>query len=266
MAIGKTNAQRKILLTIPDAVTPTKSQQIITTPDGYDGIDEITVNAIPSNYIDTTINEKAATKAEILYNKQAYVNGKLVKGTMTNRGKVGPITLNATTTSYTIPKGYHNGEGTVSVSTQSKSVASSSVTQTITPDAGKLLSSVTVNGYTPTLYTQKISPWYVYTDALAIQKSQMTYDNKAFAYVAIGGLLSSSSLNSYFLTGWGKNGEQTTFTTTNMPTNINVGGYFYETISYDVNGVDCYLIHYSNSSQYPFNSSVSYIIEISWII
>ena len=261
--IGKTNAQRKILLTTPDAVTPTKSQQIITTPDGYDGIDQVAVNAIPDNYIDTSAGDAIA--AQILYGKKAYVDGSLVIGAMTNREAVSK-TLTTSTPSYTIPEGYHNGSGTVSISTQSKSVTPSSVTQTITPDAGKLLSSVTVNGYTPTLYTQKISPWYVYTDALAIQKSQMTYDDKAFAYVAIGGLLSSSSLNSYFLTGWGKNGEQTTFTTTNMPTNINVGGYFYETISYDVNGVDCYLIHYSNSSQYPFNSSVSYIIEISWII
>ena len=54
MAIGKTNAQRKILLTTPDVVIPTKSQQIITTPDSYDGIDQVTVNAIPDNYIDTS--------------------------------------------------------------------------------------------------------------------------------------------------------------------------------------------------------------------
>lgn len=127
MAIGKTNAQRKILLTTPDAITPTKAQQIITTPDGYDGIDQITVNAIPSNYIDTTINEKAATEAQILYNQQAYVNGKLVKGTMTNRGKVGPITLNATTTSYTIPKGYHNGSGKVQHSTATQAAPTISV-------------------------------------------------------------------------------------------------------------------------------------------
>lgn len=263
MAIGKTNAQRKILLTTPSTVTPTKSQQIITTPDGYDGMDSLTIEAIPSNYIDTSAGD--ATAAQILSGKKAYVDGSLVTGTMTNRGAVSQ-TLTTSTTSYTVPKGYHNGSGKVSISTQSKSVTPSSSSQTITPDSGKLLSSVIVNGYTPTLYTQKISPWYVYTDALAIQKSQMTYDNKAFAYVAIGGLLSSSSFNSYFLTGWGKNGEQTTFTTTNMPTTINVGGYFYETISYNVNGVDCYLIHYSNHSQYPFNSSVSYIIEISWVI
>ena len=52
--------------------------------------------------------------------------------------------LDATTTSYTIPAGYHNGEGTVSVSLETKSATPTKSSQTISPTAGKLLSSVTV--------------------------------------------------------------------------------------------------------------------------
>ena len=54
-----------------------------------------------------------ATASQILLNYQAYdKDGKLITGTMTNNS-VGTITLNQTTTSYTIPAGYHNGTGKV---------------------------------------------------------------------------------------------------------------------------------------------------------
>lgn len=66
--------------------------------------------------------------------------------TVVNRGKV-TQTLNTSTKSYTIPAGYHNGEGTVSITTQEKTVTGSRSAQTVTPDSGKVLSKVTVNKY-----------------------------------------------------------------------------------------------------------------------
>lgn len=66
--------------------------------------------------------------------------------TIVNRGKV-TQTLNTSTKSYTIPAGYHNGQGTVSIATQEKTVTGSRSNQTVTPDSGKVLSKVTVNKY-----------------------------------------------------------------------------------------------------------------------
>lgn len=70
-------------------------------------------------------------------------------GTMTNRGAISQ-SLNTSTTSYTIPAGYHNGSGKVSITTQEKTVTSSRSAQTVTPDSGKVLSKVTVNALAPT--------------------------------------------------------------------------------------------------------------------
>lgn len=74
-------------------------------------------------------------------------------GTMVNNGAVS-ATLDATTKSYTVPAGYHNGNGKVRVVTQTKSVTPGAEKKTVYPDSGKLLSAVTVaaadGGYTGT--------------------------------------------------------------------------------------------------------------------
>ncbi len=51
--------------------------------------------------------------------------------------------------SYTVPQGYHNGSGKVSVSitSQEKTITASRSQQIVTPDNGKVLSKVTVNKY-----------------------------------------------------------------------------------------------------------------------
>lgn len=67
----------------------------------------------------------------------------LQDGAMVNQGAVS-ASLDATNKSYTIPAGYHDGSGKVSVTTQTKSVTPSSAQQTVYPDSGKLLSAVTV--------------------------------------------------------------------------------------------------------------------------
>ena len=73
-------------------------------------------------------------------------NGVKYTGSMKDRGAVS-ATLNTSTTSYTVPEGYHNGQGKVSISTQTKTASNPGTSnQTVTPDNGKVLSSVTVPG------------------------------------------------------------------------------------------------------------------------
>ena len=68
-----------------------------------------------------------ATAAEILNGKKAYVDGNLVTGTMTNNGAVSPSALGAGG-SYTIPAGYHNGSGKVTVQSLATMTASGDAT------------------------------------------------------------------------------------------------------------------------------------------
>ena len=62
---------------------------------------------------------------------------------MPNNGAVNK-TLDATTISYTIPKGYHSGTGKVQIVLETKTVTPTKSVQDITPTAGKVLSKVTV--------------------------------------------------------------------------------------------------------------------------
>ncbi len=123
-------------------VTPTKSQQNITPDSGYFGLSDVTVSAIPSNYQD--VGSTTATAADVLTGKVfTSATGVVTTGTMANNGAV-TQTLSTTSTSYTVPKGYHNGSGKVSISTETKSATPTKSSQTITPTSGKVLSSVTV--------------------------------------------------------------------------------------------------------------------------
>lgn len=121
-------------------VTPTTEQQVVSPTTGK-VLSSVTVEGIPAQYVDSS--DATATAAQILDGATAYVDGEKVEGTMPNNGAA-EETLDASTTSYTIPAGYHNGEGTVSVSLETKSATPTKSPQTISPTAGKLLSSVSV--------------------------------------------------------------------------------------------------------------------------
>lgn len=124
--------------------TPTKSQQSITPDQGYYGLSAVTVAAIPDAY--QNVSAVTAGGADVLSSK-IIVNalGESVTGTMPNNGAVSKV-LDATTSnqSYSVPAGYHNGSGTVSIVLEQKSATPSGDSQSITPTVGKVLSQVTV--------------------------------------------------------------------------------------------------------------------------
>ena len=128
------------IVTETKTLTPTKQQQVVPATSGK-VISSVTVAAIPGNYIDTT--DATATAATILDGETAYVGGVKVEGTMPNNGAA-EKTLTTSETSYTIPEGYHNGEGTVIIVPETKTVQPSRSEQNVTPTTGKVLSKVTV--------------------------------------------------------------------------------------------------------------------------
>lgn len=129
--------------------TPTKKQQNITPDGGYYGLSDVTVAPIPDAYQDVTSVTAAA--GDVLTGKVfVLADGTVTTGTMANNGAVSK-TLDATTITYTIPKGYHSGTGTVRIVLETKTVTPTKSAQNVTPTAGKVLSKVTV-GAIPDTY------------------------------------------------------------------------------------------------------------------
>lgn len=123
---------------------------------------------------DADTSDADASASEILATKTAYVNGNKLTGTMPNNGAVSG-TISTLATPYTVPQGYHDGSGTVSVDsteaakvipgnikngvqilgvtgtyegedqpTQVKTATPYTTAQTILPDADYVLSQVNV--------------------------------------------------------------------------------------------------------------------------
>lgn len=122
--------------------TPTKKQQSIAPDSGYYGLSGVTVNAIPEAYQD--VSSVTAGAGDVLTGKVfVTADGTVTPGEMVNNGAVNKI-LDVTSITYTIPKGFHSGTGTVKLVLETKTVTPTKTAQEITPTSGKVLSKVTV--------------------------------------------------------------------------------------------------------------------------
>jgi hypothetical protein len=125
-------------------ITPTKTAQSIAPDSGYYGLSAVSIAAIPEAYQD--VSSVTATAGDVLSPKIIVTSdGTAVPGTMTNNGAVSKK-LDATegNQTYTVPKGYHSGAGSVAITLEEKSATPTKASQDITPTSGKVLSKVTV--------------------------------------------------------------------------------------------------------------------------
>lgn len=113
---------------------------------------------------DSDTTDANATAAEILETKTAYVNKNKITGTMPNRGQVtGTISTKAET--YTIQNGYHDGSGTVGISsTEQTKIIAENIKSGITilgvegTYAGEDVSAQSNKNVTPATTAQTITP------------------------------------------------------------------------------------------------------------
>lgn len=137
---------------------------------------------------DADTSDANATAAEVLLNKTAYVNGVKRTGTMPNNGAV-TGTISTINGEYTIPLGYHDGSGKVSIaSTEARKLIPENIRQgvTILGVEGTMSGSEDVNAQTktvtPTTSQQVIVPDTGYNYLTQVTVNAIPYTETANSY------------------------------------------------------------------------------------
>lgn len=191
-------------------VTPTKKQQSIAPDSGFYGLSGVTVAAIPEAYQDVT--SVTASASDVLTGK-VYVtaNGAVTAGEMINNGAVDK-TIDVVSVSYTIPAGYHNGNGKVKLVLETKTVTPTKTSQEITPTTGKVLSKVVVEAIPEqyqdvsgvTVTADKVLDNNFFVDSTGKLTEGSMVDNKAITATIDGLTTTSYSIPAGYHNGNGK--------------------------------------------------------------
>lgn len=109
MAVNKVIYGGNVLIDLTsDTITPDKLAE------GVKAHDASGAQITGTNTYDADTQDATAAAAEILNGKTAYVRGSKVTGTMKNNGGV-TGTISIKSEQYTIPQGFHDGSGKVSI-------------------------------------------------------------------------------------------------------------------------------------------------------
>lgn len=139
-----------------------------TIPQGYhSGSGRVTANSLASQTSGT------AVASNILSGKTAWVNGSRIAGSMTNRGAI-TKTLNAGG-SYTIPSGYHNGSGKVTVNSLASQTSATATAADIAKGKTAWVNGVKITGTGSMATVNYIDANYVEEDNQMLDLSGYTY-------------------------------------------------------------------------------------------
>jgi len=141
-----------------------------------------------TNTYDSNTSNDTATASEILATKTAHARGTALTGTMPNNGAVSG-TISTVSGEYTVPQGYHDGSGKVSISsTEQAKIIATNIRQgvTILGVEGTMSGQEDVNAQsrtvTPTASVQTVTPETGYNYLTQVTVNAIPYsesDNSA---------------------------------------------------------------------------------------